>query len=159
MASVCQYDDVFEGEPKTMRKDETIWKLLKAVHGTQVASLRWQRLARGTLCEDRWEVTISVPCVGYNETKDSLVVFHGDVTTIFPQLWHQHSDCPRPWFKGAPLLICCLAIHLHALHYHLILTREQTQHAVNIKKENPQAHSGETNRDFARLHTNKKLRN
>ena len=30
----------------------------------------------------RWEVPISVPCVGYNETKVSLVVFHGDVTTI-----------------------------------------------------------------------------
>ena len=64
-----------------MRKDEASWKLLKAVHGTQVASLRWQRLARGTLCEDRWQVPKSVPCVGYNETKDSLVVFHGDVTT------------------------------------------------------------------------------
>ena len=58
-----------------MRKDETTWKLLKAVHGTQVASLRWQRLAREASCEDRWKVLISVPCVGYNETKDSLVVF------------------------------------------------------------------------------------
>ena len=56
--------------------------ILKAVHGTQVASSRWQTLARGTLCEDRWKVIISVPCVGYHETKDSLVVFHGDVTTI-----------------------------------------------------------------------------
>ena len=58
-----------------MRKDETTWKLLKAVRGTQVASLRWQRLAREALCEDRWKVLIRVPCVGYNETKDSLVVF------------------------------------------------------------------------------------
>ena len=79
-ASKCE--DVFAGKGKIVRKDQTIWKLLKAVHGTQVASLRWQRLARGTLCEDRWEVLKSVPCVGYNETKDSLVVFHGDVTTI-----------------------------------------------------------------------------
>ena len=27
----------------------------------------------------------SVSCVGYNETKDSLVVFHGDVATILSQ--------------------------------------------------------------------------
>ena len=81
ISGACQCDDVFPGELKTMRKDETIWKLLKAAHGTQVASLRWQRLARGTWCEDRWKVPISVPCVGYNETKDSLVVVHGDVTT------------------------------------------------------------------------------
>ena len=63
-------------------KDETTGKLLKVVHGTQVASLLWQRLARGMLCEDRWKVLMSVPCVGYNEVKDSLVVFHGEVTTI-----------------------------------------------------------------------------
>ena len=81
ISGACQCDDVFPGELKTMRKDEASWKLLKAVHGTQVASLRWQRLARGTLSEDRWKVPKSVPCVGYNETKDSLVVFHGDVTT------------------------------------------------------------------------------
>ena len=67
ISGACQCDDVFPGELKTMRKDETIWKLLKAVHGTQVASLRWQRLARGTLCEDRWKVPISVPCVGYKQ--------------------------------------------------------------------------------------------
>ena len=77
----CKCENVFVGKRKIMRKDETIWKLLKAVHGAQVASLRWQRLARGTLCEDRWKV-FSVPCVGNNETKHSLVVFHGDVTTI-----------------------------------------------------------------------------
>ena len=34
-------DDTFAGELKTVRKDETIWKLLKVIHGTQ--SLRWQR--------------------------------------------------------------------------------------------------------------------
>ena len=73
----CKCEDVFAGKRKTMRKDETIWKLLKAVHGTQVASLRWQKLARGTLCEDRWKSYHK-----HNETKDSLVVFHGDVTTI-----------------------------------------------------------------------------
>ena len=82
ISGACQCDDVFAGELKTMRKDETIRKLLKAVHGTPVARLRWQRLARGTLCEDRRKVPTSVPCVGYTETRDSLVVFHGDVTTI-----------------------------------------------------------------------------
>ena len=76
ISGACQCDDVFASEPKTVRKDETIWKLLKAIHGTQVASLRWQRPARRTLCEDRWKAPISVPCVGYNEAKDSLVVFH-----------------------------------------------------------------------------------
>ena len=49
-------------------------------HRLQVS--RWQGLARGRLCEDRWKVLISVPCVGYNDIKDSLVVFHGDVTRI-----------------------------------------------------------------------------
>ena len=29
---------------KSMRNDETIWKLLKAVHGTQVVSVHWPRL-------------------------------------------------------------------------------------------------------------------
>ena len=82
ISGACQCDDVFAGKCKIMRKDETTWKLLKAVHGTQVANLRWQRLARVTLCEDRRKVPISVPCVGYNETKDSLVVLHGDVTTM-----------------------------------------------------------------------------
>ena len=54
----------------------------EAAHGTQVANSRWQRLARGTMCEDPWKVPVSVPCVGYDEIKDSLVVLHGDVTTI-----------------------------------------------------------------------------
>ena len=78
----CKNEVVFAGKHKIMRKNETTWKLLKAVHGTQVASIRWRRLARGKLCEDRWKVPTSVPCVGYNKTKDSLVVFHGDETTI-----------------------------------------------------------------------------
>ena len=68
----CKCEDVFAGERKIVRKDETTWKLLKAGHGTQVASLRRQRLARGILCKDRWKVPTSVPCVGYL----------GDVTTI-----------------------------------------------------------------------------
>ena len=65
---------------KSMRKDETIRKLLKTMFGRQVASLRWQRPGRGTLCEDWWKVLRSVPCVGYSGTEHSLVVFHGDVT-------------------------------------------------------------------------------
>ena len=31
---------------KSMRNEETIWKLLKAVHGTQVVSIHWQRRAQ-----------------------------------------------------------------------------------------------------------------
>ena len=76
----CKRDDVFAARghgryhglwcvlvrpPKNMKKDKTIWKLLKDMHGTQVASSRWQRLA-------------SVPCVAYNEKEDSLVSSHGD---------------------------------------------------------------------------------
>ena len=34
---------------KSMRNDETTWKLLKGVHGTQVVSLHWQRLAQRVL--------------------------------------------------------------------------------------------------------------
>ena len=34
---------------KSMRNDETTWKLLKAVHGTQVVSVHWQRLDQRVL--------------------------------------------------------------------------------------------------------------
>ena len=37
-----------------------------------------ERLARETLCDGHWEVFTCVPCVAYNETEDSLVMFHGD---------------------------------------------------------------------------------
>ena len=71
-------EKVFVRPPKNMRKDKTIWKLLKAMYRTQVASSRWQRLVRETLCDGHWTVLTSVPCVAYNETEDSLVVCHGD---------------------------------------------------------------------------------
>ena len=77
ISGACQRDDVFAGKHKSMRNQETTRKLLKTMHGLQVVSLRWQRLGRGTLCEDRW----TMPCVGYNETEHSLVVFHGATTT------------------------------------------------------------------------------
>ena len=48
------------------------------MYGIQVASSRWQRLVRETLCDGHWKVLICVPCVVYNETEDSLVMFHGD---------------------------------------------------------------------------------
>ena len=48
------------------------------MYGTQVASSRWQRLVRETLCDGHWKVLTCVPCVAYNETEDSLVMFHGD---------------------------------------------------------------------------------
>ena len=71
-------EEVFVRSPKNMRKDQTIWRLLKAMQWTQVASSRWQRLVRETLCDCHWKVLTCVPCVAYNETEDSLVMFHGD---------------------------------------------------------------------------------
>ena len=71
-------EEVFVRPPKNMRKDKTIWKHLKAMYGTQVATSRWQRLVRETLCDGHWKVFTCVPCVAYNETEDSLVMFHGD---------------------------------------------------------------------------------
>ena len=70
-------EEVFVRPPKKMRKDKTIWRLLKAMYGTQVASSRWQRLMRETLCDGHWKVLTCVQCVAYNETEDSLVMFHG----------------------------------------------------------------------------------
>ena len=42
---------MFVRAPKNMRKEKIIWKLLKVMYGTQVASSRWQRLVRETLCD------------------------------------------------------------------------------------------------------------
>ena len=44
---------------KSMRNDETIWKLLKALHGTQVVTVHWQRLDQRVLQDialDRMDV-------------------------------------------------------------------------------------------------------
>ena len=71
-------EEVFVRPPQNMRKDKTIWRLLKVMYGTQVASSRWQRLVRETMCDGHWEVLTCVPCVAYNETEVSLVMFHGD---------------------------------------------------------------------------------
>ena len=71
-------EEVFVRPPKNMRRDKTIWRLLKDMYGTQVASSRWQRLVRETLCDGHWKVLTCVQCVAYNETEDSLVMFHGD---------------------------------------------------------------------------------
>ena len=71
-------EEVFVCPPQNMRKDKTIWKLLKAMYGTQVESSRWHMLVRETLCDGHRKVLTSVPCVVYNETEDSLVIFHGD---------------------------------------------------------------------------------
>ena len=64
-------EEVFVRPPKNTRKEETIWKLLKAMYGTQVASSRWERLVRETLCESHKKVHIS-------EKEESLVLFRGD---------------------------------------------------------------------------------
>ena len=71
-------EDVFVRPPKNMWKDTTIWKLLKAMYGTQVASLRWKMLVREALSHGQWEVLTSVWCVAHNEKEDTLVLFHGD---------------------------------------------------------------------------------
>ena len=39
-------EEVFVRSPKNMRKVKTIWRLLKATYGTQVASSRWHFCAR-----------------------------------------------------------------------------------------------------------------
>ena len=49
-------EEVFVRPPKNMRKDKTIWRLLRAMYGTQVASSRWQRLVRETLCDGHRKV-------------------------------------------------------------------------------------------------------
>ena len=56
-------EEVFVRPPKNMRKDKTIWRLSKAMYGTQVASLLWQRLVRKTLCDGHWEVLTCGPCL------------------------------------------------------------------------------------------------
>ena len=58
-------EEVFVRPPKNMRRDKTIWRLLKDMYGTQVASSRWQRLVRETLCDGHWKVLTCVPCVAY----------------------------------------------------------------------------------------------
>ena len=63
-------EGVFVRPPKNMRKDTTIWRLLKDMYGTQVASSRWQS-------DGHWKVLTCVPCAAYNETEGSLVMFHG----------------------------------------------------------------------------------
>ena len=89
-------EEVFVRPPKNMRKDMTIWKLLKAMNGTQVANSRWQRLVRETVCDRHWKVLTSVPCVAYNETEDSLVMFHGD----WMKCWeHSRSSACRAWVQ------------------------------------------------------------
>ena len=53
-------EEVFVRPSKNMRKDKTIWKLLKAMCGTQVASSRWQRLV--TLRDGHWKVLKRTVC-------------------------------------------------------------------------------------------------
>ena len=48
------------------------------MYGTQVASSRWQRLVRDTMCDSHWNVLTIMPCVAYSEKEDSLVLLHGD---------------------------------------------------------------------------------
>ena len=96
-------EEVFVRPPKNMRKDKTTRTLLKAMHGTQVASSRWQRLVRETLCDGHWKVLTSVRCVAYNETEDSLVMFHGD----WMKCWeHSRSSACRAWVQQLVVRVC-----------------------------------------------------
>ena len=54
-------EEVFVRPPKNMRMDKTIWRLLRATYGAQVASSGWQRLVRQTLCDGHWKVLTCVP--------------------------------------------------------------------------------------------------
>ena len=64
--------------PKNMRKDKSIWRLPRAMHGILVASSCWRRLVRERLCDSQWKILTSMPCVGYNETEGPLAMFHED---------------------------------------------------------------------------------
>ena len=59
-----------------------IWKLKTAMYGTQVASSRWQRLVRETLCDGHWKMLTSVPCVGYNEKHDQWCCFTETISLL-----------------------------------------------------------------------------
>ena len=108
--------EVFIRPPKNMRKDKTIWKLLKAMYGTQVASSRWQRFVRETLCDGHLKVLTSVPCVARNKTEDSLVVFHGvdfllKVTTVHWTSWmkcwvRSRSNACHVWVQQQVVRAC-----------------------------------------------------
>ena len=69
-------EDMFVRPPKNMRKDKSFWRLLRAMHGTLVASSCWRRLVRESLCDSQWEILANLPCVGSNETEGPLAMFH-----------------------------------------------------------------------------------
>ena len=69
---------MFVRPPKNMRKDKSIWRLLRAMHGTLVASSCWRRLVRKRLCDSQWKFLTSMPYVGYNETEGPSAMFHED---------------------------------------------------------------------------------
>ena len=70
--------ELFVRPPKNMRNDKSIWRLLRAMYGTLVASSCCLRLVRGTLRDSQWKIIISMPSVGDNETEGPLVMFHKD---------------------------------------------------------------------------------
>ena len=71
-------EEVYVRPPANLRVQGQVWRLKRAMYGTQVASSLWQRLVRETLGAGSWTVLKSIPCVAYNEKEDSLVIFHGD---------------------------------------------------------------------------------
>ena len=71
-------EEMFVRPTKNMRKDKSIWRLLRAMRGTLVASSRWRRLVRKRMCDSQWKILTSMPCVGQNETEGPLAMFHED---------------------------------------------------------------------------------
>ena len=69
---------LFVRPPRDMRKPGIVWRLRKAMYGTQVAAKAWQSRVREVLLAGGWEPVWSVPCVCYNEKEDSMVLYHGD---------------------------------------------------------------------------------
>ena len=51
---------VYVRPPRSLRRANTLWKLRKAMYGTQVASSLWQSLVRKTLEAGGWEPTVFV---------------------------------------------------------------------------------------------------
>ena len=69
---------VFVRPPRDMQKPHIIWKLKKAMYGTQIAAKAWQQKVREVIGAGGWEPIWSMACVAYNEKEDSMLIFHGD---------------------------------------------------------------------------------
>ena len=69
---------IFVRPPRDMQKAGIVWKLKKAMYGTQIAAKAWQQKVREVIAAGGWVPIWSMACVAYNATEDSLLIFHGD---------------------------------------------------------------------------------